>query len=327
MPPAHRSVAAPVMAAGRSMRRRGRAPPADRPRAAGRRGVQCRRFAAARSRRLEAPGEWIVRGGRGMVRMVVLAAPVAPGARLLAVVAARPVLALPREDRGALSRAIPASSDTALGRAVAERGGAPAATQSRTAARRSRRASCSRAAEALIDPQRYVRHDDLTGLSLLRALRDVADCGVRVRRLLDHNGIARLDGALAWIMCTRTSRRASSTLLRCVAGNGPAPSSIPCVSTGGCTASLSRRTAPPRSLAGATSATALRCRHHGSAAEDRRARTQARRAVWDAPRKRGWPGCAAAGPGGLTRRLGCAPRGPGAQGRSRTRRGPAPWRR
>lgn len=53
------------------------------------------------------------------------------------------------------------------------------------------------AAERTIDAQYYIWHQDLTGLLLLRALREAANRGVHVRLLLDDNGIAGLDPILA----------------------------------------------------------------------------------------------------------------------------------
>lgn len=54
-----------------------------------------------------------------------------------------------------------------------------------------------RSAEASLDIQYYIWRPDTTGLMLLDALRQAADRGVRVRLLLDDNGIAGLDGRLA----------------------------------------------------------------------------------------------------------------------------------
>ncbi len=55
----------------------------------------------------------------------------------------------------------------------------------------------ARAAEATIDAQYYIWQDDTTGWMLLDELRAAAARGVRVRLLLDDNGIAGLDEALA----------------------------------------------------------------------------------------------------------------------------------
>ena len=54
-----------------------------------------------------------------------------------------------------------------------------------------------REAEVSIDAQYYIWHNDLTGLLLLQALKEAADRGVRVRLLLDDNGIDGLDGIIS----------------------------------------------------------------------------------------------------------------------------------
>ncbi len=53
------------------------------------------------------------------------------------------------------------------------------------------------AARATIDAQYYIWHADLTGSILLEALKRAADRGVRVRLLLDDNGLSGLDRELA----------------------------------------------------------------------------------------------------------------------------------
>lgn len=53
------------------------------------------------------------------------------------------------------------------------------------------------AAERSIDAMYYIWHDDESGLLLLEALRAAAERGVRVRLLLDDNGIAGMDQMLA----------------------------------------------------------------------------------------------------------------------------------
>lgn len=52
-------------------------------------------------------------------------------------------------------------------------------------------------AERSIDAMYYIWHDDTSGLLLLDALRDAAERGVRVRLLLDDNGISGMDSTLA----------------------------------------------------------------------------------------------------------------------------------
>lgn len=53
------------------------------------------------------------------------------------------------------------------------------------------------AAETSIDAQYYIWHDDLTGAILLDALKRAAERGVRLRLLVDDNGVAGLDRQLA----------------------------------------------------------------------------------------------------------------------------------
>ena len=55
----------------------------------------------------------------------------------------------------------------------------------------------ARAAERSLDVQYYIWHSDITGFLLLNELWDAAERGVRVRMLLDDNGIAGLDPILA----------------------------------------------------------------------------------------------------------------------------------
>ncbi|MDB5820055.1 MAG: hypothetical protein JWQ11_3695, partial [Rhizobacter sp.] len=55
----------------------------------------------------------------------------------------------------------------------------------------------ARAAQRTLDIQYYIWHDDITGTLLLRAVHEAAERGVRVRLLLDDNGIAGLDHKLA----------------------------------------------------------------------------------------------------------------------------------
>ena len=55
----------------------------------------------------------------------------------------------------------------------------------------------ARSATRTLDVQYYIWHGDLSGTLLLEAMRDAAERGVRVRLLLDDNGIAGLDDVLA----------------------------------------------------------------------------------------------------------------------------------
>jgi putative cardiolipin synthase len=58
------------------------------------------------------------------------------------------------------------------------------------------RALLVEAAERSLDVQYYIWHDDISGTLLLDALRRASDRGVRVRLLVDDNGIAGLDPVL-----------------------------------------------------------------------------------------------------------------------------------
>ena len=107
---------------------------------------------------------------------------------------------LPRDVQRTASQAIPASPDTELGRiALAS---APDRTlsgfrllswwtQSLQA-----RIELVRRAQVSVDVQYYVIHDDVTGRHLLRALRDAAQRGVRVRLLVDDLYTAGTDPLL-----------------------------------------------------------------------------------------------------------------------------------
>ena len=58
------------------------------------------------------------------------------------------------------------------------------------------RALLARGAELSLDVQYYIWHPDLSGSLMLDELRDAGDRGVRVRLLVDDNGIGGMDGAL-----------------------------------------------------------------------------------------------------------------------------------
>jgi putative cardiolipin synthase len=105
--------------------------------------------------------------------------------------------ALPPLDGRTESSAMAAAdtADTALGRALApqaqahpgESGILPLADALDSFAAR---VLLVRAAERTLDVQYYIWRDDITGNLLLGALREAADRGVRVRLLLDDNGVA-----------------------------------------------------------------------------------------------------------------------------------------
>jgi cardiolipin synthase C len=97
---------------------------------------------------------------------------------------------------------IPPDADTRLGKAVAkgmathaDKSGVVALVDGRDAL--SSRILLIRAAEQSIDVQYYIWQADTTGWLMLDELRAAADRGVRVRLLLDDNGVPGLDDVLA----------------------------------------------------------------------------------------------------------------------------------
>jgi cardiolipin synthase C len=98
--------------------------------------------------------------------------------------------------------AVPPSPDTRLGAAILAlmadhpgQSGVVPLVDGRDAL--SARVLLARAAEVSIDAQYYIWQTDTTGWLLLDELRAAADRGVRVRLLLDDNGISGLDEVLA----------------------------------------------------------------------------------------------------------------------------------
>jgi putative cardiolipin synthase len=61
------------------------------------------------------------------------------------------------------------------------------------------RVALASVAERSIDAQYYIWHDDVTGALLMRALRDAADRGVRVRLLIDDNNTKGMDAVIAML--------------------------------------------------------------------------------------------------------------------------------
>ena len=129
------------------------------------------------------------------------------------------------------STALTETADTTLGKAVSaenrdregrERNLRAPAGQGRFAAR----VVLARAAERSLDVQYYIWHADVTGFLLLGELWDAAERGVRVRMLLDDNGIKGLDPILAVFDATPTSRFASTTRMRTAASRRSATSPI-----------------------------------------------------------------------------------------------------
>ena len=122
----------------------------------------------------------------------------------LALVSCLAGCALPTLEGRTASVAVPAAetADTPLGRAVAERtaehpGENGVAMLANPRESFAARAVLARAAERTLDVQYYIWHHDTTGTLLMEALREAADRGVRVRLLLDDNGIGDMDDALA----------------------------------------------------------------------------------------------------------------------------------
>ncbi|MFA5539419.1 MAG: phospholipase D family protein [Gemmobacter sp.] len=115
--------------------------------------------------------------------------------------AAHAIFRPPSLEGRTVGRAVAASSETRLGRLALSSPGqngdsgvmplidGPDAFAARVA--------LIRTAEAALDVQYYIWQRDATGLILLEELRKAAERGVRVRLLLDDNGIAGLDGDLA----------------------------------------------------------------------------------------------------------------------------------
>ncbi len=128
------------------------------------------------------------------------------GAALLvcvaAIVIARAVFPLPSLSDRIASNALPSSNDTTLGRITSRLSSAHPGMSGVLALSGGRdaigsRLSLANAAERSIDAQYYIWHDDTTGRLLLKALYDAAARGVRVRLLLDDNGIGGLDPTIA----------------------------------------------------------------------------------------------------------------------------------
>jgi putative cardiolipin synthase len=109
---------------------------------------------------------------------------------------------LPSLEERTISAAFPDTDATRLGRAVAPRAAANPGKSGIHPLRDSHaafaaRVLLARAAEYSLDVQYYIWHGDLAGMLLFEALHEAAGRGVRVRLLLDDNGVAGLDGTLA----------------------------------------------------------------------------------------------------------------------------------
>ena len=127
----------------------------------------------------------------------------APSAALLvATMALGGCASLPPLDGRTASTALTATADTRLGKVVSaaardreDESGTYALRQGKDAF--AARVVLARAAERSLDVQYYIWHTDITGFLLLEELWNAAERGVRVRLLLDDNGIAGLDPILA----------------------------------------------------------------------------------------------------------------------------------
>ena len=109
---------------------------------------------------------------------------------------------LPSLEGRTASTALADTADTRLGRAVTRlaaahpgKSGVYPLLDSREAF--AARVLLARAADRSLDVQYYIWHADLSGTLLLEALHQAAGRGVRVRLLLDDNGIPGLDATLA----------------------------------------------------------------------------------------------------------------------------------
>ncbi|WP_113913569.1 phospholipase D family protein [Roseovarius dicentrarchi] len=120
----------------------------------------------------------------------------------VAIVIARLIFSLPDISDRPVSTALPADNSTLLGRLMAEgaaahpgKSGVIPLLDGRDAL--ASRLSLAEAAQASIDAQYYIWQDDISGIMLLDALQRAAARGVRVRLLLDDNGVPGLDGYMA----------------------------------------------------------------------------------------------------------------------------------
>ena len=127
--------------------------------------------------------------------MVVLAATLYVGI-------ARMLFPLPDISDRAAQFAIPTSSATTIGSIVSEKSAAYPGLTGVLPLRGGPEALYERllligASEQSIDAQYYIWHDDISGILLLDALLEAAQRGVKVRLLLDDNGVPGLDDIMA----------------------------------------------------------------------------------------------------------------------------------
>ncbi|MCG7348703.1 phospholipase D family protein [Sphingomonas sp. ACRSK] len=109
---------------------------------------------------------------------------------------------LPPNPKNPSSRIIADVADTALARGAAKESAShPSASGIKLLADAreafAARVALARAAERSLDLQYYIWHGDRSGTLLLEAVHAAAERGVRVRLLLDDNGISGLDAVLA----------------------------------------------------------------------------------------------------------------------------------
>jgi putative cardiolipin synthase len=109
---------------------------------------------------------------------------------------------LPSLEGRTVSAAFTDTADTRLGRSVARLAAAHPGSSGVYPLLDSREAFAARvllarAADRSLDVQYYIWHADLSGTLLLEALLEAAGRGVRVRLLLDDNGVSGLDQTLA----------------------------------------------------------------------------------------------------------------------------------
>lgn len=124
------------------------------------------------------------------------------GILTVAVLLARLLLPLPDISERPYSQSIPASQTTTLGALVSHENAAFPGKSGVFPLLNGHDALASRialitAAEGSIDAQYYIWHDDTSGILLLDALYRAANRGVRVRLLLDDNGVPGLDSFMA----------------------------------------------------------------------------------------------------------------------------------
>lgn len=114
----------------------------------------------------------------------------------------RLVFSLPNISRRPHEAALPPDAQSRIGRAFVDQVAAHPGQTGVVALGNGHDALASRLtladpAETAIDAQYYIWHDDTSGLLLLDALHRAVRRGVRVRLLLDDNGIPGLDRLLA----------------------------------------------------------------------------------------------------------------------------------